>query len=756
MSAALVPMLAAAAMTVTVVPATAAPAVPRAAQDSLFTPVSPVRVLDTRDGTGGVSGPVGPGRTATLALSARVPSTTTAVVLNVTAVTPTAPTHVTVFPSGQSVPVASNLNVVAGDIRSNLVTVALGTGRSVELFNNSGSVHVVADLAGYYATSAGSLYTAETYKRTLDTRNEGGPLGPGGTRVLDLTGSVPVSATAVTFNLSAFDTTADTFVTAWPAGTPRPTASNVNLNAGGNRSNLVTVALGANRQVSFYNLAGDTNLSVNLTGFYTPEFGSAFVPRSPTRVLDTRSGAGDPLGAGENVVVQLASHVPANATSVLLNVTGVEPAAWTLVQVWSGDYQQYYASNLNLGVGETAAVLAAVAFDPARPVRAYNNMGSVHVVADLAGVFVLPEATCTVDCAETWGYNQSWELGTGSHAAYSATAAPVAGLSGVTAVAGASTRYALRTDGTVAAWGHNVFGQLGGGWSGDWSPAPASVPGLTGVTAIDAGYYHALALLDDGTVRSWGTMFEGGWGNGMNQSNVPVPVPGLTGVTAIASAGFTAYALRGDGTAWSWGSNSYGVLGNGSPAQAADSPVAVTGLTDVVAIAAGAENAYALRADGTVWAWGRADRGQLGTGFGCATCKSAVPVQVAGLTGVTKIAGHDAGGYALRGDGTVLAWGANDQGQLGNGVFCDTCFSAAPVQVTGLTDVTALVADGWANGFALRGDGTVWAWGANNSGQLGNGVACTAPANCRSTVPVRVAGLTGVSAIAPGAAVVPD
>jgi hypothetical protein len=709
-----------------------------------------VRVLDTRTGTG----PVGAGQTVALDLSARVPANATAVVLNVTAVAPTAATFVTVFPHGQARPVASNLNVVAGDVRPNLVTVALGTGRTVDLYNHAGTVHLLADLAGYYAPGAGALYTATLPSRRLDTRQEGGPLGPGGTRVLDLTGAVPAGATAVTLNLTATGATASTFVTAWPAGTTRPTASNVNLNAGGTRPNLVTVALGAGDRLSLYNLAGQVDLVVDVTGFHTPAFGAGFVPLSPSRVLDTREGHG-PVHAGYPVVIEPGTRVPAGTTAVLLNVTGVGATGSTYVSVWSGeDTPGSSASVLNLSAGETAANLAAVALSPSRQVTAHNFWGSAHVVADLAGAFVLPPATCTTDCAYTWGDNETWQLGRGPRVPSSPTAAPVTGVSGVAAVAGgANSRYALHTDGTVSAWGHNFHGQLGDGWYGEWSQAPLRIPGLTGVTALAAGAYHGLALLEDGTVRGWGVMFDGGLGGG---TSTPVPVGGLTGIGAITTTTFTAFALRDDGTVLAWGSNQSGLLGNGSTEESSETPVPVTGLTGVTAIAANGDTAYALREDGTVWAWGLGDQGQLGTGFTCgaARCHSRVPVQVAGLSGVTALASARAAAYALHADGAVSAWGSNDQGQLGNGLFCNACYSSAPVPVSGLTGVTALAA-GIATGYALRTDGTVWAWGRDEDSELGAGGTCTQPYGCRATVPVRVAGLAGVTAIGPAAAVVP-
>jgi hypothetical protein len=145
-----------------------------------------------------------------------------------------------------------------------------------------------------------------------------------------------------------------------------------------------------------------------------------------------------------------------------------------------------------------------------------------------------------------------------------------------------------------------------------------------------------------------------------------------------------------------------------------------------------------LKNDGTVWAWGYNPDGQLGNRT---YSDSNVPVQVLGLTGVTAIAGGGYHSLALKSDGTVWAWGRNDYGQLGNGTNSD---SNVPVQVANLTRVTAIAGGYGYRSLALKSDGTVWAWGYNYYGERGNGTTAA------SNVPVQVSGLTGVTAIAEG------
>jgi alpha-tubulin suppressor-like RCC1 family protein len=757
LGAALITFLTAAALTT----ATAAAADPPV---STFTPRSPVRVLDTRTGTGtnGSTSPVGAGGTVTLDLAAQVPATTTAVVLTVTAVTPTAPSFVTVFPAGATRPTASSLNVVAGDTRANQVTVTLSADRKVSLYNNTGSVHLVADLTGHYATGTGAKFTALPPTRFLDTRTDGGPVGPGGTRVLDLTDRVPASATAVTFNLTATNPTAATFVTAWPTGTARPNASNLNATPGDTRPNLVTVAVGAARSVSLYNNAGAVDLIVDITGFYTPDYGASFLPLAPTRVLDTRNGTGSspgPVGPAQSIFVDLADRLPPTSTGVVLNITGVDATAATFVTAWAAGGTQPNASTLNLSPGQTVPNAAAVAFRQDRTIQLFNNSGNVHLVADLAGVFAVVEPACTTDCVYAWGGNSDRSLGTAEAVYTSAAPTPVVGLSTVRAVDGGSWQngYALRGDGTVWAWGNNERGQLGNGWTSTWSggsgggsAVPVPVVGLTGVTAIAASDFGAYALRNDGTVWAWGAGTSGRMGNGeFADSSVPVRITALSSVVGIGSGWATGYAVRADGTVWAWGLNNLGALGNGSTDIFSPVPVQVSGLTGVTAVAGRDDGAFALRNDGTVWAWGYNGAGQLGNGQPCdASCVSRVPVQVSGLTGVTAVAGGVNNGYAVRGDGSVWSWGTNYQGALGNGVECDptaeVCESRVPVRVAGLTGVTQVAA--FTNGgYARTSDGSLWSWGTNQASALGN-----ASSPDHASVPVAVVGLPGVSGVAAG------
>ena len=338
-------------------------------------------------------------------------------------------------------------------------------------------------------------------------------------------------------------------------------------------------------------------------------------------------------------------------------------------------------------------------------------------LAAAAGPPPLGGANSTPGTVWTWGdYNI---FGHGSPALVRVPAiADLVGLAvGQGGGTGYDTDYALRRDGTVWAWGTGGGGELGNGTTTGTAPMPVEVRGLDNVAAIAAAGDTAYALERDGTVWAWGTSFNGALGNGAKQgfSDVPVEVHGLADVTAIAAGGDTAYAVAKDGTVWAWGAGHDGQLGNGTRAAESDVPVQVHGLSDVVTVAAGPSDAYAVAKDGTVWAWGAGHDGQLGNGT--RATESDVPVRVHRLSNVAAVAAFNGSDnvIALRKDGTVWHWGAaaNAYSKATYGV---------PVEVSALRGVVN-IASGYYTEFAVRRDGTLWGWGDDEDGEMGN---CTA------------------------------
>ena len=191
-----------------------------------------------------------------------------------------------------------------------------------------------------------------------------------------------------------------------------------------------------------------------------------------------------------------------------------------------------------------------------------------------------------------------------------------------------------------------------------------------------------------------------------------LPSPSLAACLKGVAGGDThSLALLDDGTVYAWGSNDYGQLGNGTTTNSF-LPAPVTGLTGGSFLGGeqeGEEHSLALMGDGTVMAWGANFAGQLGNGT---NIDSSVPVPVTGLTNVIDIAGHEWWSQALASDGTVWAWGHNFWGQLGDG---STTLANVPVRVVGLTSVVNIAGGGDFHAIALRSDGTVWSWGQGTS-----------------------------------------
>jgi outer membrane protein assembly factor BamB len=370
-----------------------------------YHPLVPARILDTRAGVGAPVARIGAGASLPLQVTGRggVPATgVSAVLLNVTVTEPTAASFLTAWPAGQPRPLASNLNYVAGQTVPNLVTAKVGEGGQVNLYNHSGSTHVVADVAGWYGTdplAGGSGFNALPPARILDTRTgAGAKLGPGATLDVQVTGraEVPVSGvSAVVLNVTVTEPTAGGFLTAWPAGQARPLASNLNFVAGQTVPNLVVVKVGTAGTISLFNLQGATHVVADVAGWYGEEgsTGDGFVALAPSRILDTRTGTGAPavkLGPASAVALQVTGRggVPATGVSaVVLNVTVTEPTAGSFLTAWPGGEARPLASNLNYVAGQTVPNLVLVKVGAGGQVSLFNSSGSTHAVADVAGWF---------------------------------------------------------------------------------------------------------------------------------------------------------------------------------------------------------------------------------------------------------------------------------------------------------------------------------------------------------------------------------
>lgn len=250
------------------------------------------------------------------------------------------------------------------------------------------------------ASTGASTYTALAPARILDTRQTGQTIGPGATLDLTVTGgSVPAAATAVALNVTVTGTSAGSYLSAYPAGGSRPLVSNLNWAPDQTIPTLVIVPVGSAGQVAFHNAQGDTQLVVDLEGYFAPatagSTAGAYVPLSPARICDTRSGsghpcAGSPLGPSGTLDVQVAGAggVPASgAGAVLLNVTATGASSPTFLTVYPEGTAQPVASNLNVAAGQTVANRVLVPLGASGGISVFNAAGSTDVVIDVSGYF---------------------------------------------------------------------------------------------------------------------------------------------------------------------------------------------------------------------------------------------------------------------------------------------------------------------------------------------------------------------------------
>ncbi|MGE5701295.1 MAG: cadherin-like beta sandwich domain-containing protein, partial [Clostridia bacterium] len=279
--------------------------------------------------------------------------------------------------------------------------------------------------------------------------------------------------------------------------------------------------------------------------------------------------------------------------------------------------------------------------------------------------------------------------------------------------AGSDHSIARKWDGTVWTWGSNVEGQLGNGTTTS-SNSPVKVEGLSNILKVAAGSKHSMALKDDGSVWAWGANQYGQLGDGSTTNRTePTKVKKLDDVVGIEGGFFHNIAVTKDGDVYTWGRNHYWQLG-ANEADYVSTPFLVPGIDKAAEVGAGLDYSVALKKNGTVWTWGYNGDGQLGDGT-WRTSKG-VPVQVVDVDDVTAIAAGDRHIVALTDNGTVWAWGRNADGQLGDG---SANASNKPIKVPGMSDVVAIGA-GTDYSLAVKKDGTVWGWGSNYRGQLGD------------------------------------
>ena len=376
-----------------------------------YHPLVPARILDTRTTLGGHLGQLCAGQTLTLQVAGvgGAPSGAYAAVINVTVTNTSAASYLTIYPADAPQPVTSSLNWSAGATVDNLVEVRLSAGGAVNIFDAAGHADVIADVAGWVSSptstpGAAGLYSALVPARLLDTRNGTGspqaPLPGGGSIVLQVTGRGGIPATgvdAVVLNLTATNVSAPTYITAWPDGTARPVASNLNPVKGQTLPNRAIVKVGAGGRIDLFNAAGSADLIADVSGWFSDgsvsTSGGTFIALTPSRIVDTRNGdLGSSLWPNQPITVQVAGRggVPAmNALTppraVAINVTVTAPTSASYLTVWPDGVARPVASDLNWVASQTTPNLVIVGLGGDGKVQIFSPAGYTDVLFDVVG-----------------------------------------------------------------------------------------------------------------------------------------------------------------------------------------------------------------------------------------------------------------------------------------------------------------------------------------------------------------------------------
>jgi hypothetical protein len=388
-----------------------------------YFPHGPFRIMDTRSGLGGHRGKIGAGAVAPLRVAGvgGIPSSNlAAVALNVTVTGPTRGSHLTVYPTGVERPTTSSLNFPAGFIGANQVTVAVGDGGRINIYNHAGATDVIVDILGYYSSGApnnfgdiGGQYHPVRPIRLADTREWGIGRIPAGFYITVPAGfgAINPHVRAFAVNITAVSPVGGGYLTAWHGGDPSslPNASTLNFEANKVVPNFAIVRTTPCEHCGsatdwpsigvFTSRA--THILVDIVGFYddaTVPDGLRFTPNVPTRIADTRSGLGWPskLGQGTTATMEVPGSLAGPDTwAVAMNVTAVQPSATTYLTVWPTGIARPTVSNLNPAAGAIVPNAVQTLISPQNQFNVYNYAGTVHVLADVVGTFYLYPGTAT-------------------------------------------------------------------------------------------------------------------------------------------------------------------------------------------------------------------------------------------------------------------------------------------------------------------------------------------------------------------------
>lgn len=287
---------------------------------------------------------------------------------------------------------------------------------------------------------------------------------------------------------------------------------------------------------------------------------------------------------------------------------------------------------------------------------------------------------------------------------------------------GRQNTFGIKADSTLWGWGDNTYGQLADGTFNNYAanlPQQISPSKAHNWASVSVGQFHVVSRKTDGTLWAWGDNFSGqlGIGNSGNGTglNITTQIGSFTDWKTVLAAGDRCIAIKTNGTLWSWGLNDHGQLGDGTYADK-DVPIQIGTSSNWKSVSISGYHTTALKTDGTLWTWGRNRVGQLGDGT---IIDKNVPTQIGTANDWDTVCAGADHTLALKTDGTLWAWGYNYYGTLGDGTYGDLTDKHSPIQIGTATDWKSITASNCS--LALKTDNSLWSWGDNTLGQLGDG-----------------------------------
>ncbi len=352
-----------------------------------------------------------------------------------------------------------------------------------------------------------------------------------------------------------------------------------------------------------------------------------------------------------------------------------------------------------------------------------NPLPTVTVSSTSPSICIGSSATLTASGASTYTWmpgslsGTSIEVSPASTTTYTVVGTSAAGCTGANAwlsiASGALHNHGIKSNGTLWASGVNTNGQLGDGTTTSRFN-PVQIGSGTNWVMVSAGSAYSLAIKTDGTLWAWGSNLTGNLGDGTVIDKLsPVQIGTATNWKTVSAGGGFNLAIKTDGTLWAWGANGYGQLGNGGFTQV-NSPIQIGSDNSWVYISAGGYHSLAIKSNGTLWGWGRGTSGQLGDG---SVSEKYSPIQIGTGTNWKRVDACYFHSLGVKTDGTLWAWGRNMEGQVGDGTLIQKNIPTQSGTATNWANVTG----GLNHSIGIKADGTIWGWGFNSYGQLGNG-----------------------------------